>query len=125
MPWYVYAIHQDDTCNRQYNKKPITDRAQAEKLHDDMKSGCFPHAIGDFVQKSPCRRGRSTYVALHPSALEIALRLRADQRRGLGWSSASPIRRSSTSSCLGPGIRSVYEARQPWEPLDRSLARAC
>ncbi len=28
MPWYVYAIHQDHTNNRQYHAEPISDRAE-------------------------------------------------------------------------------------------------
>lgn len=43
MPFYVYAIHQDNTHNRRYNEKPFTDRAEAEKLADCMRSACFPH----------------------------------------------------------------------------------
>ena len=43
MPWYVYAIHQDRTDNRQYHAKPIMERAEAEKLYEQMKKGCFAH----------------------------------------------------------------------------------
>lgn len=40
MPWYVYAIHQDHTRNRQYNEKPILDKTVADKLFKDMRAGC-------------------------------------------------------------------------------------
>lgn len=47
MPYYVYAIHTDETDNRLYQQ--VDDFRQAEKLEKEMKSGNYP---GDnyFVQ---------------------------------------------------------------------------
>lgn len=42
MPYYVYAIHQDDTNNRHYNAKPFDNWLEAEKFERQMSDACFP-----------------------------------------------------------------------------------
>jgi len=40
MPYYVYAIHTDQTGNRLYQR--FDDFRQAEKLEKEMKAGGYP-----------------------------------------------------------------------------------
>lgn len=51
MPYYVYAIHTDDTCNRLYGK--FEEFKDAEKMERDMRSENYP---GDnyFVRQICC-----------------------------------------------------------------------
>ena len=39
MPYFVFAIHNDQTNNRCYHADPIMDHAVAERLYLDMRRG--------------------------------------------------------------------------------------
>lgn len=41
MPYYVYAIHTDQTSNRLYEE--YDNLIDAEAKETDMRKGCFPH----------------------------------------------------------------------------------
>ena len=43
MPYYVYAIHQDDTKNRNYTAKPFKTYLEAEAFERQMSDHCFSH----------------------------------------------------------------------------------
>ena len=42
MPYYVYAIHQDDTNNRNFTAKPFTGWLEAEKYEREMSDHSSP-----------------------------------------------------------------------------------
>lgn len=42
MPYYVYAIHQDDTNNRHYNAKPFHSWLEAEAFEREMRDASVP-----------------------------------------------------------------------------------